>query len=175
VLPGVEVALNDRDQVAGPMSCSCTPEYRSVREPSSGILVLELAYYFFAVVPPFACLVVLLILLLCPMALNAQRFFVTLAEITNAWSAAEVFAISIIASLLEISTFASFIVGHKCDLIKQILHDYFESAIEDNTDATCFTVRSSVESHAGFLVAGVLVNSFIVSMLLRFIHCCMNQ
>jgi hypothetical protein len=144
----------------------------SVRYRSSmGIILLEVAYYLYAVVIPFACLGILVFLMICPMTLTAQRFFLTLAEITNAWSAVEVFSLSIIASLLEISTFASFIVGDKCDLIKKILKDYFETAMTDDSDATCFTVRSSVESNVGVLVAGVLVNSFTVSLLLRFVHC----
>lgn len=145
---------------------------RSVKDPSSlGIIVLEIIFYFYAVVTPFACLGILFFLLLCPMTLSSQRVVLALAEIANAWSAIEVFVIAIIASLLEISTFASFIVGHHCDLINQILKEHFESAIPDASDATCFTVRSSVENSTLVLVLGVLVNSIIVSILLRFAHC----
>lgn len=145
---------------------------KSVRDSGSlGILLLEGTYFFYAVATPFACLGLLMILLVCPMTLTTQRFFLALAEIANAWSAVEVFVISIIASLLEISTFATFIIGNKCDLINDVLKDYFGSAAIDASDATCFTVKSSVEDSATFLVLGVLVNSFIVSCLLRFIHC----
>ena len=143
---------------------------KSVRDPSKGIVFLEVAYYFYAVVTPFACLGLLVFLLVCPMTLKTQRFFLTLTEIANAWSAVEVFVISIIASLLEISTFASFIIGDKCDLINKILKEYFASAIPDSSDATCFTVRSTVQTSSCFLVAGVLVNSFVVSLVLRFVH-----
>ena len=144
----------------------------SVRDSGSlGILLLEVTYYFYAVATPFACLFLLLVLQICPMTLRIQRWVLTLAEIANAWSAVEVFVISIIASLVEISTFASFIIGHKCDLINTILKEYFDSALDNASDATCFTVTSSVEDNAAFLVLGVVVNSFIVSTLLRFIHC----
>jgi len=145
---------------------------KSVRESSSrGVILLECTYYFYAVVTPFACLGLLVFLLVCPMTLPYQRFVLTVGEIANAWSAVEVFVISIVASLLEISTFASFIIGDKCDLINKILKEYFVSALDNASDATCFTVRSSVEKSAGFLIAGVLVNSFVVSLVLRFVHC----
>ena len=51
---------------------------------------------------------------------NNNRTFV-LAEVLNAWSALEVFVISIIAALLEISQFASFIVGDDCDPINKVI------------------------------------------------------
>lgn len=140
-------------------------------EATAGIIFLEVAYYFYAVVTPFTCLGVLLLLLTCPMTLTAQRLVLTVAEIANAWSAVEVFALSIIAALLEISTFASFIVGDRCNFIKRVLREYFSSAMTDDFDATCYTVRASVEANAGFLIAGVLLNSFMVSILLRFVHC----
>jgi len=143
-----------------------------VRDAGSlGVLVLESTYYFYAVATPFACLFLLLGLLVCPMTLRMQRYVLALAEIANAWSAVEVFVVSIIASLLEISTFATFIIGNKCDLIDDVLKTYFGSALDSDTDATCFTVRSSVEDSAAFLVAGALLNSFVVSSLLRFMHC----
>ncbi|CAB9516048.1 Paraquat-inducible protein A [Seminavis robusta] len=149
---------------------------KSVQDPSSmGILLLEVIYFFYAVATPFACLGLLLVLFLVPMRLETQRFFVVLAEIANAWSAVEVFVISIIASLLEISTFASFIVGHRCDLIKKIIHDRFASALDDATDATCFTVRSSVEPNVWVLIMGALLNSIVVGVLLRLIHCSVNE
>lgn len=143
---------------------------RSVKDPSVGIAVLQVTYYFYAVVMPFVCLSLLVVLLLCPLTLPTQRRVLAMAEIANAWSAIEVFVIAIIASLLEISTFASFIVGDRCDLISKILKEYFESTIKDDSDATCFTVRSSVEDSSWVLVMGALVNSMIVSILLRFAH-----
>jgi Paraquat-inducible protein A len=147
----------------------------SVKDPSIAVLLLEITYFFYAVAMPFACLGILLMLALVPMTLKTQQFLLVCAEIANAWSAVEVFVISIIASLLEISEFASFIVGHRCDLIKKIIQDYFSSALTDLTDATCFTVRASVEPSALVLVLGALINSWLVSVLLRLIHCSTDE
>jgi hypothetical protein len=144
---------------------------RQSAEDSSdlGILGLQIAYYFYAVVTPFCCLFCLSILIIFPMPLKRQLFLLTLAEISNAWSAVEVFAISIVAALLEISTFASFIIGHRCDFIKDILKEY------SDTGMTCYTVRSFVAGNAVFLVTGVMLYSFIVSTLLGLAHTAVNE
>lgn len=146
----------------------------SVQEPLSiGIRCLQLAFYFYAVVTPFVCLTLLTILFVWPLSLQRQLLVLTLAEIANAWSAIEVFALSIVAALLQISTFSSFIIGHRCDLINDILKEYF--AETDTDHATCYTVRSTVKWDAAFLVAGVLLNSLVVSLTLRVAHAAVDE
>jgi hypothetical protein len=108
-----------------------------------------------------------------PLSLQRQLLVLTLAEIANAWSAIEVFALSIVAALLQISTFSSFIIGHRCDLINDILKEYF--AETDTDHATCYTVRSTVKWDAAFLVAGVLLNSLVVSLTLRVAHAAVDE
>ena len=145
---------------------------RSVENPKSfGILFLQIAYYFYAVVTPVSCLFFLIALLLYPMTLSKQRSLLVAAEIANAWSAVEVFVLSIVAALFQISTFASFIIGDKCDLINRLVEDFMGKDIIPNGEApVCFTVQASVESDCWYLVAGVLLNSFVVSLGLRFAH-----
>ena len=76
---------------------------QSVENPDNfGIRWIEVTYYMFALFMPFTCLVVMLVMFLMPLSIKAQSRFFVLAEITNAWSAMEVFVISIIAALLEI-------------------------------------------------------------------------
>lgn len=70
---------------------------------------------------PFTCLIVMLIMFLVPLSIKAQSRFFVLAEITNAWSAMEVFVLSVVAALLEIQQFAAFIIGSKCDAINAII------------------------------------------------------
>ena len=43
-----------------------------------------------------------------------------LTEVCNAWSALDVFCVSIAAALLEIQQFAAFIVGDACDGINEV-------------------------------------------------------
>jgi hypothetical protein len=141
--------------------------------PGAGIIGLEIAYYFYAVVTPFCCLAFLLILLIFPMPLQRQLVVLTLAEIANAWSAIEVFALSIVAALLEISTFASFIIGHRCDMIDEILKELNSTSFSSVT--TCYTVRSFIAGNAAPLVLGVVLYSFTVSTVLGLAHAAVHE
>ena len=146
---------------------SSLPE--SVEDPSSlEIKILQTAFFFYTVIMPFTCLATLSVLFLKPMTLPDQQKVMAVAEIANAWSAVEVFALSIIAALVEISTFASFMIGHKCDLINAFLANNFDDIMDG--DATCYTVSSSVSSDVWYLVCGALLNSFAVSILLKLAH-----
>lgn len=146
---------------------------QSVEKPSFGIYALQLAYYFYSVVTPLGCILFLICLLFVPFSLERQMLVLTLAEISNAWSAIEVFCLSIIAAVMQISSFADFIIGHRCDLLNEILEDYFQDENDDN--ASCFSVHSSVLGNVFYLVAGVLLNSFLVSMVLRIAHVAVNE
>jgi hypothetical protein len=146
---------------------------KSVRNPASlGILLLQAAFYFFAVVTPITCLLCFIILLLCPMTLSKQKKLLVAAEIANAWSAVEVFVLSICAALFQLSTFASFMLGKNCDMINRWMQDVMqEDMLPVIDDAVCFKVTASVDSNkAWYLVVGVLVNSFIVSVGLKLAH-----
>jgi hypothetical protein len=116
-----------------------------------------------------------MILLMHPMTLQRQRSLLVAAEIANAWSAVEVFVLSIVAALLQISTFASFIIADKCDLINRLAEDLIGGDLIPNDDAVCFTVKASVEPNCWYLVVGVLLNSFIISMGLRLAHAAMDE
>lgn len=143
----------------------------SVQDPyDAGIIGLQMAYFFYAVVTPFCCLAFLSILVLIPMPLKRQLQVLTLAEIANAWSAVEVFALSIVAALLQISTFASFIIGDRCDFIKEILKEY-----NSDSGLTCYSVRAFCAGNVIFLVTGVLLYSFVVSTLLGLAHGAVNE
>jgi len=148
----------------------------SIPDSTSGTLgpsIIMMTYFFYAVAAPFACLLFLIILLLVPMSVQRQLTLLFLAEIANAWSAVEVFCLSIVASLLEISTFASFIIGDRCDAVNEVIKQYWPDT-EDFSDANCYTVHSSVKD-AGILIVGALVNSFFVSIALRLVHTAMND
>ena len=149
---------------------------QSVEDPSDvGILFLQMAYYFYAVVTPIACLGCLILLFICPMTLLRQRLLLVAAEICNAWSAVEVFLLSICAALFQISTFASFIIGDKCDIVNTVMEDLSRQGIiptgSTGFSTKCFDVQAFVDpSNCLFLVMGVLLNSFAVSIGLRIAH-----
>jgi hypothetical protein len=134
---------------------------QSVQDPwsSLGITCLQTAYYFYLVIMPFTCLAALRLLFLMPLTLPCQKRMQCMERL---------FALSIIASLFEISTFASFLVGHKCDLINEFLANHFD-------DNTCYTVKSSVESNVWYLICGAHLNSLTVSFLRKVAHHAVNE
>jgi len=138
----------------------------SVENPQSlSIILLQGAFFFFTVVTPILCLTFIMILLFVPMQLKWQRYFLVAVEITRSWTAIEVFLLSIVAALFQISTFASFMIGNKCDEIDILAKQIFD---EEDVNIVCFTVDASIESNCWFLVAGALLNSVLVSICLNF-------
>ena len=136
----------------------------SVQNPGLGVTSLQVVYFFYALVTPLLCLVSLLFLGFFPMTPAWQRGMLVVAEVANAWSAIEVFVLSVVVALFEISTFASFIVGHKCDAINQVLDDQDLVPGENK----CFSLRSSLNGNVWILILGVVLNSMVVSVMLRF-------
>lgn len=58
---------------------------------------------------------VLQVLWLVPMTERVQWGTLVVAEIFNAWQGIDVFVLAILASILEISKFAQFMIGDMCD------------------------------------------------------------
>ena len=137
-----------------------------------GVKCLQGIYFFYTLVTPCVCLLALLVLLFLPMTLVHQRIIMAIAEVANAWSAIEVFALSIIVAQFEISTFANFIIGKKCDIINLLLQNDIRGL---DGDDVCFSVDASVKPNVFFLVFGVLINSFVVSFLLRLAHVAVRE
>jgi hypothetical protein len=140
-------------------------------EHGIGILLLQVAYFFYSVLTPFACLLCLLALVTIPMSLKRQQFVLTLAEISNAWSAVEVFAFSVVCCVLEISAFSQFIIDHRCDVINEILDDY----VDDKDEATCYSVHATLSWNVLFLLLGALLNSLVVSVSLRIVNLAVKE
>jgi len=78
-------------------------------------------------------------------------------EVFYAWSALDVFCISVFAAITEISQFAAFMVGDKCDGINEILKAYMDPALHG--DDVCFDVITTlcVQSPIIFLSAFLFV------------------
>ena len=78
-----------------------------------------------------------------------------MAEILNAWSCLDVFVLSIIAAILQISQFTEFIVGDKCDAINPIVEKYFSDILGGHN--TCFEVKAYLESGCWMLFAATII------------------
>lgn len=114
------------------------------------------SYFIFGLAMPLGCLLLLVVLWFCPLTLPTQRRLFVLTEVFNAWSALDVFCISIAAALLEIQQFAAFIVGDSCDGINVILAKYLDTQLDG--DDKCFDVVATLlnDSYLIFLAAGTL-------------------
>eukprot|EP00978_Attheya_sp_CCMP212_P001179 scaffold2452_cov52-Attheya_sp.AAC.2 len=129
---------------------------------------IQVTYYFFACIMPFSALAIVQFLFIVPLKINAQRRVFAFAEIANAWSAMEVFVISIMAALFGIETFAGFIIGDRCDFINEALARWFDPEL--NGDDVCYNVKAVVGGSSWFLIIGVVCNWMIMSMLLHLAH-----
>jgi len=86
-----------------------------VRDPTNfGVHFIQIVYFIFTMVVPLAFLLVLGVLWSFPMTIKQQKKIFVIAEIVNAWSAMEVFVLSLMASVLEIRQFAQFMIGPYC-------------------------------------------------------------
>jgi len=132
---------------------------------SRSIVFLQGTFFFFTMVTPILCLILILVLMVIPLTLKWQRCLLVAAEIANSWSAVEVFLWSILAALFQISTFASFMIGDKCDEINILAKKIFG---EKDIDAVCFTVDASVESNCWYLIVGAFANVLLVAFCLDF-------
>lgn len=167
------------DGLAGStLGASCIRDYslvsigqqlpHSVQGSSFGIYWIQTSYFFFALVMPLLCLASLLILFIVPLKLRQQQQIFVLAEVANAWGAIEVFIIAIIASLIEINPFSESMVGEQCGLANKILSGW--SGSDSNDLDHCFGVKSSIDGSSAVLIVGVLLNSFLISILHRLAH-----
>lgn len=148
----------------------------SVQDPaSSGMVLLLLAYYGTTVMAPFCALFILVLLLTQPLSIRQQWSLVAWAEIANAWSAIEVLVLAIFASLLEISTFAKFMLGNHCDPINYLLTQSANNNTSTMLVDTCYAVSSTISSHGYLLLLAVLLNSTWVSMVLRLAHLAVEE
>jgi hypothetical protein len=138
---------------------------------SFAIYCLEGAFFFFTVMMPILGLFVVMILMVCPMTVAWQQSFLVMAEITNAWSSVEVFLLSIVTALFQISSFASFMVGDKCNVIDQLAAELFN----EGDQIVCFTVIATVQSSSMYLIIGALINSLLISISLRFARVAVHE
>lgn len=94
----------------------------------------------------------------------------------NAWSALEVFQLSLLTSLLEIRQFAQFIIGNRCDQINQILIKLDSLHIIDlDKNDKCFDVVNTLLMGCLLLFISSILYIIIGTFLLRICQSSLNQ
>lgn len=107
---------------------------------------MQACYFLFGVGMPLSYVATSILLWLTPLTLSKQRLFFVLSEVFNAWSAVDVFCISIAAALLEIQQFVDFIIGDSCDGINVILAEYLDPLL--GGDDVCFDVIAYLNNNS---------------------------
>jgi hypothetical protein len=128
-----------------------------------GVIFMQTVFFIFAEVAVVAYFVILIVLWCAPLTTKMQCEFLVVAQTFSAWSGLEVCVVSILASVLEISQFAMFIVGDACNQINKILED--PRAPQLPGSQTCFGLKTDLRS--GFFVllsAGVV--SFVMGRMM---------
>jgi len=115
--------------------------------------------------------VIFIVMLLCmwcfPLPAKFQHTLNALLEVAQAWSALEVFAIAIAASLLEIQQFATFIIGSSCDTINAYLEENAGTRLDG--DDSCFDVIATLRAPSWTLFLAVFLLIFFCLPLTRLI------
>ncbi|KAJ1454841.1 hypothetical protein M885DRAFT_521109 [Pelagophyceae sp. CCMP2097] len=125
------------------------------KDPSSpGAVALEVVYFIYALALPLLQLPCLLCLWLAPLRLQTQKRFYVACEVVNAWAALDVFMLAIIAAMTQISQFAAFMVGSKCDGLNVVL----DAALRHETHGICFDVQTQLNKGAWVLFASALIS-----------------
>ena len=91
-----------------------------------------------------------------PLHAATQRRLLIAAEVAHAWSALDVFLLTLVASLLELDQFSQFIVGDECDVVNGLLARYFAPLVQH--EPRCFVVDAQLEPGVWLLFAASLVS-----------------
>jgi hypothetical protein len=128
----------------------------TTRDPGSlGIKWIQLVYFCFALVIPIAFLLIALYMFHARLTLQSLRRWFVLSEVANAWAASDVFVLAIVSALLQISTFAQFLVGNKCDLINAIAAGFFAPYLDG--DDVCLDVTAELCRGSAILFVSAVV------------------
>merc|ERR1712167_139486 len=124
---------------------------------------LEIVYFFFGFALPLVQLVLLAVLWVVPLSLKRQQRLYVACEVSTSWAALDVFAV--VAALLEISKFAQFMVGHRCDALNRFLGKHLDRAL--GGDDKCFDVSTELTRGAWVLLPAAFVSGVVGVVLLR--------
>ena len=141
----------------------------SARLPNSfTVRFTQIIFILTAFVFPLMHIVAMIVLWLAPLTRKIQHYMYYTVEILSAWACLDVFVISIIAAVLEISQFADFMVGDMCDFLNPIMEEYLYDVLKPYIK--CFGVVAKLESGCWILFITAIVYLAINFILLRLVH-----
>lgn len=146
----------------------------SIDPNTFGIHWIQFFFIVFSGVTVLIFLGLLLVLWNVPLTVKGQRTFLVLAQIMNAWSGLDVFVVSILACVLEISQFANFIIGDTgLDALNQYLPTIFaffpnwNQMLQDGGGATVFTLTTQLKPGFWLLAVAAILSTGIGQLTLN--------
>ncbi|EAY01932.1 hypothetical protein TVAG_047860 [Trichomonas vaginalis G3] len=126
---------------------------------SFGIRITQAVYILVTNLMPIIHLVCLSILWFIPLKLKHIHFIERACEYMYSWACLDVFVISIVAAVMEISQLALFMVGDRCDIVDIITKEYFsqEDLIKDHL--TCFDVVTTFLKGSYIIIAAAIFHT----------------
>lgn len=116
------------------------------------IAILQGMMVLTAFIAPVAQGLCTLVLYNVRMTAKPRRWATAVLQFVSAWAALDVFIVAVVLGFLQISLFAQFVVGNKCDVLAPILHTpEVEKLLEG--DPKCLDVNATLCS--GLIVLGV--------------------
>jgi Paraquat-inducible protein A len=107
------------------------------------ILSMQICYFAFGLVAPTLLLVALIVLWFKPLTVTGLLRTLVASDIIGAWTAIDVFCVSVAAALLEIRQFAAFIVGDNCGDINSAATYFLQ--LKQGEITTCFDVITTLK------------------------------
>jgi hypothetical protein len=126
------------------------PDSGRYGENEGGLVYLQIVWFLLGVVMPLVSSISLLFLLLQPKTTEGLRSLLLLAEVSLAWSCAEVYVVSTILAVREIPTFGEGLVDTGC--------------------SQCYTVETSITAEVAAIAIGTAINLAAAFVLLRMAH-----
>eukprot|EP00808_Paulinella_micropora_P013794 g34053.t1 len=119
---------------------------------------VQASFIIFSVVMPVFYLLAALVLWNVPFSLQRQHQLYHLCEVLFAWSALEVFVLSVIVSVLQIGIFTQFIVGDYCNVINWLLeHIPYVSVTFLESIPLCMDIQTDLQEGCWLLFCSGLV------------------
>merc|ERR1712100_37716 len=138
----------------------------SINPNTFGIHWIQFFFLVFSGVTVLIFLGLLLVLWNVPLTVKGQRTFLVLAQIMNAWSGLDVFVVSILACVLEISHFANFIIGdtglQALNLYLPFVFAFFPSwneQLQESGGANVFTLSTQLKPGFWLLAVAAILST----------------
>ena len=138
----------------------------NVSDPAPYVIQFFYFIYGFAV-PVTVCLVIIAVWVF-PLSYKTLKKALIGLEILHAWSALDVFCLSVFAANLEISQFATFIVGDNCDEINKILAAKLDTQLDG--DDVCFDLIATLKWDAWMIFTAAFMSFVVTSSFLAILR-----